>query len=517
MQPVLPLPVQPAPAPAKLNEVMQILQRYYQDRFAQGIAEPFNSRRLGTANALQEDIQQFADPDPRNQPSKNFIKQALPYARAEVAYAQQMQQYQQQQQQQQGAPAQPGSPQQQPGSPQQQPAPAPLNPPAIVPAGARQLSAEQQAFADAGGTRGALQQAPLLPVPSLNQQQQQTVWDTYTALEELDGAVIPPTDANALRLFRALPQDFQEQMRRPQPDGSFDLSAEDASRDDLVPWIQRIQQIRVAWGQQNNAQANTLYGLGNQEFLRGSGILDTLSGWASQAGDAVSGWFNTVADNMPTMSDVRRATSRIVPDRFQDYIPSGLQRTFTDKAKDFFGFGRGGLEERKRLAEFARGAPRVVDMSQGRRERENAMPYIMEFDPKAEFLKRRGEVLSGGVYDGLNNNINDVIPYEMYGGNVDYDDAEEMTPFKRRIGMPNPFSRVHPPIHVRPALASNALDVDESLIPFSDIFGSLRQGHAREMEKPKDMDEDPDPIRITNENYKIFTGKQKAPKYKISS
>jgi len=121
------------------------------------------------------------------------------------------------------------------------------------------------------------------------------------------------------------------------------------------------------------------------------------------------------------------------------------------------------------------------------------------------------------VYDGLNNNINDVLPYEMYGGNVDYDDAEEMTPFKRRIGMPNPFSRVHPPIHVRPAFASNALDVDESLIPFSDIFGSVRQGHAREMEKPKDMDEDPDPIRITNENYKIFTGKQKAPKYKISA
>jgi hypothetical protein len=83
--------------------------------------------------------------------------------------------------------------------------------------------------------------------------------------------------------------------------------------------------------------------------------------------------------------------------------------------------------------------------------------------------------------------------------------------------MPNPFSRTHPPIHVRPILATNALDVDASLLPFSDIFSSMRSGHAKEMEKPVDLDENPDAIRITNENYKIFTGKQKAPKYKISS
>jgi len=252
--------------------------------------------------------------------------------------------------------------------------------------------------------------------------------------------------------------------------------------------------------------------------LVGSGVFDTIKDFASSIGDSASGWFDTIKNNLPNMSDLRRATSRIIPDSLSDYVPSGLQRTWGDKAKDFFGFGqRGSLEERKRLAELMRGDPRVVDMSQGRKERENAMPYIMEFDPKAEFLKRRGEILSGGVYDGLNSHINDVMPYEMYGGNVDPDDAEEMTPFKRRIGMPNPFSRTHPPIHVRPVLATNALDVDASLLPFSDIFSSMRSGHAKEMEKPVDLDENPDAIRITNENYKIFTGKQKAPKYKISS
>jgi hypothetical protein len=176
------------------------------------------------------------------------------------------------------------------------------------------------------------------------------------------------------------------------------------------------------------------------------------------------------------------------------------------------------LEDRKRLAEMALGDPRSVDMSQGRERREKFMPFINEFDPKAEFLKRRGEVLAGGIEYGVNENINDLLPYEVYGGNVNNDD-EEMTPFKRRIGMPNPFA---PPrrvdtLPVRPVFASNATDIDESLVPYSDIFSGARSGHEKEKEKPKDMDEDPDPIRITNENYKIFTGKQKAPKYKISS
>jgi len=282
--------------------------------------------------------------------------------------------------------------------------------------------------------------------------------------------------------------------------------------------------IRQAWanayGQQTGQRINSedLYGLGNEEFLRGSGIMDTLSGWASKAGDAVSGLYNTIAKNMPTMSDVRRATSRIVPDKFQDYIPSGLQRTFADKAKDFFGFGRSELEAKKRLAELARGDNRIVDMSQGRERREKMMPFINEFDPKAEFLKRRGEVLAGGVQYGVNENINDLLPYEMYGGNVDYDDKEEMTPFKRRIGMPNPFAPISKvdTLPIRPVLASNATDIDETLLPFQQLFSTARSGHAKEMEKPKDMDENPDPIRITNENWKVFTGKMAKPKYKLS-
>lgn len=203
------------------------------------------------------------------------------------------------------------------------------------------------------------------------------------------------------------------------------------------------------------------------------------------------------------------------------YKDDQVQRGLVGNERDLFGLGRQRreLEDRKYLAERARGDPRVVDMSQGRERREKMMPFINEFSAPAEFLKRRGEVMSGGVVDGVNDNINDLMPYEMYGGNVDYDDAEEQSAFKRRIGMPNPFAYKSKmdTMPLRPVLSSNATDIDESLLPFQQMFSSVRGGFEKEKEKPKDMDENPDPIRITNENYKIFTGKQKAPKYKIFS
>jgi hypothetical protein len=155
-------------------------------------------------------------------------------------------------------------------------------------------------------------------------------------------------------------------------------------------------------------------------------------------------------------------------------------------------------------------------MSQGRRKRETDMPFIMEFDPKAEFLKR-GQIMSGGYeVPYINHNMDYQMPYEVYGGN-DGEIDEENTPFKRRIGMANPFAPSQAIPVIRPTLASNATDVDQSLEQYRDIFGLSRQSHEAEQAKPVDLDENPDPIRITNENYKIFTGKQKAPKYKIFS
>ena len=517
---------QPAPqpqpqAPAQQGDfanAQELVRAYAQNKLNEGLPPVdvgnqqgiLNTRRLGNTNNLIADIRQIANQASNVLISQNAIKTALPIVRAELA------QYAQQQQQIQPRPPSPQGPQQpaqrQPSVPRQQ---------------RRQLAqgSVEEAYRNDGGTDEATRTNPsyiLRPVPELDGIENTDVWNTYTNLEDAEGRAIAPQEHRLL--FDALPPAIISKLRRQQPDGSFDLDAQTASQDSLEPWIRNVQQIRQAWanayGQRTGQRIDSadLYGLGNEEFLRGSGIFDTLKDWASSASDNVSGWFNTVANNMPTMSDVRRGVAKILPDSAQSYLPSGLQRTFTDKAKDFFGFGRGEFEDRKRLAELALGDNRIVDMSQGRKLRETMLPFIGELDPKAEFLKRRGVILSGGVEDGIHTNINDQLPYETFGGNVDYDDFEEQTPFKRRIGMPNPFAK-QPQMDIlpmRPIMATNGEDLDEKLVPFQQIFGSTRAGFEKEKEKPKDLDENPDPIRITNENWKVFTGKLKAPKYRLT-
>lgn len=532
LQPVVPggQPVvpggQPAPqpqpqAPAQQGDfanAQELVRAYAQNKLNEGLPPVdvgnqqgiLNTRRLGNTNNLIADIRQIANQASNVLISQNAIKTALPIVRAELA------QYAQQQQGIQPRPPSPQGPQQpaqrQPSVPRQQ---------------RRQLAqgSVEEAYRNDGGTDEATRTNPsyiLRPVPELDGIENTDVWNTYTNLEDAEGRAIAPAEHRML--FDALPPAIISKLRRQQPDGSFDLDAQTASQDSLEPWIRNIQQIRQAWanayGQRTGQRIDSadLYGLGNEEFLRGSGIFDTLKDWASSASDNVSGWFNTVANNMPTMSDVRRGVAKILPDSAQSYLPSGLQRTFTDKAKDFFGFGRGELEDRKRLAELALGDNRIVDMSQGRKLRETMLPFIGELDPKAEFLKRKGVILSGGVEDGIHTNINDQLPYETFGGNVSYDDFEEQTPFKRRIGMPNPFAK-QPQMDIlpmRPIMATNGEDLDEKLVPFQQIFGSTRAGFEKEKEKPKDLDENPDPIRITNENWKVFTGKLKAPKYRLT-
>jgi hypothetical protein len=517
---------QPAPqpqpqAPAQQGDfanAQELVRAYAQNKLNEGLPPVdvgnqqgiLNTRRLGNTNNLIADIRAIANQASNVLISQNAIKTALPIVRAELA------QYAQQQQQIQPRPPSPQGPQQpaqrQPSVPRQQ---------------RRQLAqgSVEEAYRNDGGTDEATRTNPsyiLRPVPELDGIENTDVWNTYTNLEDAEGRAIAPAEHRLL--FDALPPAIISKLRRQQPDGSFDLDAQTASQDSLEPWIRNVQQIRQAWanayGQRTGQRIDSadLYGLGNEEFLRGSGIFDTLKDWASSASDNVSGWFNTVTNNMPTMSDVRRGVAKILPDSAQSYLPSGLQRTFTDKAKDFFGFGRGEFEDRKRLAELALGDNRIVDMSQGRKLRETMLPFIGELDPKAEFLKRRGVILSGGVEDGIHTNINDQLPYETFGGNVDYDDFEEQTPFKRRIGMPNPFAK-QPQMDIlpmRPIMATNGEDLDEKLVPFQQIFGSTRAGFEKEKEKPKDLDENPDPIRITNENWKVFTGKLKAPKYRLT-
>ena len=424
-------PVQPVPAPAGQAGVMDLLRAYNAEQIQAGIQPPevFNTRRLGNAGALINDILRLGQAQqPPFNPSGNAIKKGLPVIRAELIAQAQAQQGQQ------GGPA-----------------PAPVQPVPPAPPSPRvqaQFSPEQQAFQQAGGTFADRQGASTV-IPELNQDESNEVWRIYKEFEIRRGDVIRPRLPDLRLLFAQLPQGLQDKLKKIGPPNlqGDEIPEDTAIQDSLVDWVRNIQQRRERFGQaqQPNVPSQDLYGQGQG------------------------------------------------------------QRQY--------------LEDRRYLGELARENPRGVDMSQGRTKREKMMPFINEFDPKAEFLKRRGEIMAGGIEFGVNDNINDLVPYEVYGGNSQLDDHEEMSAFKRRIGMPNPFA---PPrrvdtLPIRPVFASNATDIDESIVPYGDMFSGSRSGHEKEKAQYKDMDEDPDPIRITNENYKIFTGKQKAPKYKISS
>lgn len=260
--------------------------------------------------------------------------------------------------------------------------------------------------------------------------------------------------------------------------------------------------------------------------LEGSGIMDTLKNFAGSVADSASGWFDTIKANMPTMSDVRRAVGKIVPDSMSDYVPSGLKRTFGDKAKDFFGFGMSGGE--------FRGEERTQD----RRHRE---PFVNFFDDKGY---RQGAVdrmtrmfvpdweVSSGLHnlrggDQLSDHDPEVLrrqdhhdislyrpaviqqPIHGYGHDGDEDEVGEGG-LHQRLRKPMPFDSISRPYGKMPMMVHRVEDHDE-FAPTDNIGEEL--GHYMELEKPADMDEDPNPFRVRTENHKVNTGKMKKVTY----
>jgi|688.fasta_scaffold04419_18 hypothetical protein len=152
------------------------------------------------------------------------------------------------------------------------------------------------------------------------------------------------------------------------------------------------------------------------------------------------------------------------------------------------------------------------EYQQGIKKRAGMLSKIDEYSPKVEALKR-GKIMSGGCDScGLRGGMSNYeYDYSGYGGYID----EEQTPFKRFLGgMPNPFAGT-PPIESNKQFMpynSNFSDEEDekyynSVIPEGGSF-------YMELEKPYDLDANADAIRKNNENYKVFTGKQKSVKYK---
>lgn len=149
---------------------------------------------------------------------------------------------------------------------------------------------------------------------------------------------------------------------------------------------------------------------------------------------------------------------------------------------------------------------------QGIIQRASMLPHILEFEPKAEALKR-GKIMSGGYYNNRFSNgmNNQEWNYAGYGEVMN----EEDTPFKRMIGgMPNPFApKIEDDKYTKFLPYNSAFDDEEDKEYFDSIL-PVEQGHYYELEKPVDLDEQADQIRKNNENYKVMTGKMKNVKYR---
>jgi hypothetical protein len=260
--------------------------------------------------------------------------------------------------------------------------------------------------------------------------------------------------------------------------------------------------------------------------LVGSGIMDTLKDFAGSVADSASGWFDTIKANMPTMSDVRRAVGKIVPDSMSDYVPSGLQRTFGDKAKDFFGFGMAGGEfhgdPRPQHARHREPFENVFDdkgYRQGAVHRMTSM-FVPDWEVSSGIHNLKGgdqlydhdpEVLRRQDHHDVSLYRPAVIqqPIHGYGHDGDEDEVGEGG-LHQRLRKPLPFDTVGRPYGKAPMFVHRVEDHD-MFAPADNIGEEL--GHYMELEKPADMDEDPNPFRVRTENHKVNTGKMKKVTY----
>ena len=260
--------------------------------------------------------------------------------------------------------------------------------------------------------------------------------------------------------------------------------------------------------------------------LEGSGIMDTLKDFAGSVADSASGWFDTIKANMPTMSDVRRAVGKIVPDSYSDYVPSGLKRTFGDKAKDFFGFGISGGEFRgDDRPQISRHREPFVNFFDDKGYRQGAVDrmtrmFVPEWEVSSGLHNLKGgdqladhdpEVLRRQDHHDVSLYRPAVIqqPIHGYGHDGDEDEVGEGG-LHQRLRKPMPFDSISRPYGKMPMMVHRVEDHDR-FAPADNLGEEL--GHFLELEKPADMDEDPNPFRVRTENHKVNTGKMKKVTY----
>jgi len=159
----------------------------------------------------------------------------------------------------------------------------------------------------------------------------------------------------------------------------------------------------------------------------------------------------------------------------------------------------------------------------------NANGGLGMVNPDAEIgayqvLRRAGEVghrVSGGVYLPKEYVVQPAGEKEFFGYGVDGDnDVFGMEggygSLKRRLagGMVNPFANDRD-YHYKPVSDGYDDSNDFAYGNHEEENEHTQQAHEEEEEKPVDLDENPNPFRVRNENYKVNTGKMKKVSYKM--
>lgn len=137
-------------------------------------------------------------------------------------------------------------------------------------------------------------------------------------------------------------------------------------------------------------------------------------------------------------------------------------------------------------------------------------------------LRTAGEVgrgMSGGVYLPKEYINQPAGEKEFFGYGVDGDnDVFGMEggygSLKRRLAMTNPFA-VSKDYHYKPKESGYDDAMDFAYGNHEQPNEDAQQAHEEEEEKPVDLDENPNPFRVRQENYKVNTGKMKKVSYKM--
>jgi hypothetical protein len=571
-QPNLPFqpPPQPAPQPAPpqggqptFDTTLQLLQAFEQANPAQ-VQDPLKPAQYGGLTQFRRAVRDFNQNDPVGQqfPQPANVR-VIEQARSRLVFLRGQQGQQQPQQGQQTPPrARSPSPQGQqggPASPQQQGQQG--GPAQQVDIRLRQQLSPGGADITVGdNVRTALRTTQNSPVdiPDRFRDVADRMVSRIKGAEDARGGIFRyRNDADVNEIHNSLANStLGLELDNLMPDeGGQKMFIRDIMRGMMLVRAERADQLS---GQPNSGRQRELYGMGKRsnakvflrgcgvpediigtammrhglpddalvEDLEGSGILDTLKNFAGSVADSASGWYDTIKANMPTMSDVRRAVGKIVPDSLQEYVPSGLKRTFGDKAKDFFGFGMSGGEfhgdPRPTHARHREAFDNFFDnrgYRQGAVQRMTTM-FVPDWELSSGLNRLKGgdqlsehdpEVMRRQDHHDVSLYKPVVIQQPIHGYGHDGDeDSQYEGGLKQRLRKPIAPDVIGRPYRKDPMLVHRVEDHDEFQ---PRTVGDEGLSHYEELEKPADMDEDPNPFRVRTENHRVNTGKMKKVTY----